>query len=111
MQLVVGLLILALLGLPFALALRRANELFCLRLRQGELRLVRGRLPPRLLGDIEDALRRERVERAEIRVVSEQRRPRVLARGLSDGAAQRVRNLVGGYELAQIRAGRRRNRA
>jgi len=111
MQLLVGILILALLGVPLALALRRANELFCLRIRHDQLRLVRGRLPPRLFGDIEDVLRREKLERVELRVVTEQGRPRVLASGLGDQAMQRVRNLVGGYQVAQIRAGSRRARA
>jgi hypothetical protein len=68
-------------------------------------------LPARLFDDMQDVLERPRLDHAEVRVVSEQRRPRVVARGIRDGQLQRLRNVVGGYQVAQIRAGSRRRRA
>jgi hypothetical protein len=110
MDLLVGILILAVLALPLVIALSRANELFCVRVRGGKFRLVRGRLPARLLEDIRDVLKRARVQDGQLRVVSEQGKPRVVARGIREADLQKLRNVVGSYQVAQIRAGTRRRR-
>jgi hypothetical protein len=68
--------------------------------------LVRGRLPPQLLGDVRDLLASAHVTRAEIRLIVEEGRPRVLAHGLDEASAQQLRNVVGTYTVSQIRAGR-----
>jgi len=101
-----GLGLLVLLAIPFALALRRSNELFVARVRAGELHVVRGRLPQGLFDDLEDVFARAKGD-ASLRVVVENRRPRVEIRGVDDGTAQRVRNVIGRFPLAEIRAGRR----
>lgn len=92
--------------LLFGLSLRRANELFCVKVRNGRPRLARGKAPPRLMSDLEDVLTRARVKEAEVRVVVENRRPRVLSSGVTSGTEQQLRNVVGTWQLAQIRAAR-----
>jgi hypothetical protein len=108
----VGLAILALLSVPFFIALSRANELACLEVVRGRVELRRGRIPQRLLGDIADVLGRPRVGRAVVRIVTEGGRPRVVvASGEIRGAQlQQLRNVVGSYQVAQIRAGGKRKR-
>jgi hypothetical protein len=69
---------------PLVLALVRANELFFVRVRDGNVRLVRGRVPPRL--------------------VNEGGRPRLYAEGeLSPEHKQRLRNVIGAWSVQQIR--------
>jgi hypothetical protein len=106
MELLVGLGLMALAALPLAYAIFKSNELFRLRVRGGKLELVRGRLPPALFSDLEDVFARTSAS-AEIRVVSEQRRPRAIVDGVDGDLAQRVRNVVGRFRLAEIRSGRR----
>lgn len=108
MSLLVSLAILALLSLPLVFSIRRSNELFVLQVRKGRTKFVRGRVPRRLLQDIGDVVRRPRVVSAEIRVVREGGAPRVRAKGqLTDAQVQRLRNVVGTYQIAQIQAGQR----
>jgi hypothetical protein len=98
--------LLLLLGLiPLVLALLRANELFCLRVREGRVRVVRGRIPPKLLTDIGDILRRPApIEDVVLRVVVEDRAPRVYVQGeLSDAQRQQLRNVVSMWPVAKIR--------
>jgi hypothetical protein len=106
MSLLVGLALLLVAALPLIIAIRRSNELFRLRVRNGAVRLQRGRLPGALFDDIEDIFSKTKVN-ADIRVVSENLRPRVILSGIDDSLAQRVRNVVGRFALAEIRAGRR----
>ncbi len=112
MNLLVGLALLALLAVPFFVALRRSNELFVLEVTKGKTRFVRGRLPQRLLDDLADILRRPAVTRARLRVVTEDQRPRVLvAEGrVSEGQLQAMRNVLGSWKVVQIRAGGRPRR-
>jgi hypothetical protein len=86
--------------------LRGAPELARLEVRDGELSFVSGRMPPGLLGDFADVLSRRRVDRAEVRVVLEGGRPRVVASGVSDDELQQLRNVAGAYTSAQFRSGR-----
>ncbi len=109
MELLVGLAIFLLLGIPFAMALRRSNELFCVDVADKKVRVVRGRLPQRLLDDLSDVFARAPGERARIRVVVEDGRARVVVAGgrLSETRLQQTRNVVGTYHVAKIRAGGR----
>lgn len=106
MALLFGLGLLLLAAIPFVIALRRSNELFVARVRKGELEVVRGRLPQGLFDDLEDVFARTQAD-ASLRVVVENRRPRAEIRGVDEGTAQRVRNVIGRFPLAEIRAGRR----
>jgi hypothetical protein len=95
--------------IPLVVALVRANELFCVRVREGRVRLVRGRAPQRLLDDIADVLRAEPVRRGAVRVVVEDRRPRVYVEGdVSKDQGQRLRNAVSLWPVAKIRNAPRR---
>ena len=99
-----GLALLALLTLR--LALGRANELFTLQARQGKLRVLRGRLPPALFSQLAEIAARENLDAVGIRVVSESGLPRLLVSGSARHAEQALRNVLGRYNVAQIRAGR-----
>jgi len=108
MDLLVGLSILAVLALPLFLALQRANELFRISVRQGHASHVSGKLPRPLFHDIQEIVARPALQNVQIRVISEAGRPRVLFKGkISQGQAQRLRNVVGKYQVQQIRAGKR----
>jgi len=90
---------------PLVVALLRANELFCLRFEGGALRVVRGRIPQRLLNDLGDILRDPPPKLAVLRGVIEDRRPVVHARGpLTEAQRQRIRNVVSAWPLARIRS-------
>ena len=102
MSLVIPLLLL-LAAVPLVLALLRANELFCLRVRGKRVSVVRGRIPQRLLDDICDIFAKNPAE-ATLRVVLEDQRARVYADGdLSDPVKQRLRNVVSLWPVAKIR--------
>lgn len=111
MTLLVGLGILLLLAIPFAISLRRSNELFRARVRGGEMELLRGRIPQAMFDDLNDVFAGTSAE-GELTVVVEGGRPRTRLRGFGEATAQRVRNVVGRFRVAEIRAGRRaKNRA
>ena len=103
MSLVIPLLLL--LGLiPLVLALVRANELVCLRARGGKVTIVRGRIPPRLLGDIGDILGRPGTPDVTLRIVVEDRNPRTYVEGeLSDAQRQQLRNVIAQWPVAKLR--------
>jgi hypothetical protein len=84
--------------------LSRANEIFCVSVRQGRMLVVRGRVPVALLHDIEDVVRRARVQRATIRAVSTQSHARLVTSGLDEGTAQRLRNVFGHHPIQKLRA-------
>jgi len=100
-----------LLLLAFGFALRRANELFALSARAGKLQLLRGRLSPALFAELSDIAQRDRLDNAEIRVLSESGEPRLVLHGASQPASEQAfRNVLGRYPVSQIRAGRLRSR-
>ncbi|MBK7583582.1 MAG: DUF3634 family protein [Myxococcales bacterium] len=109
MSTLVGLLILVLLGLPLWVAISRSNELFCLQVRGGKARVVRGRLPQRLLDELGDVLGRPPLRSARIRVVVEDRAARVVVDqgSVPPDQLQQLRNVVGTFPVAAIRAGGR----
>lgn len=86
--------------------LRGSPELARLEVRDGEPRFVKGRLPPKLLEDMVDVLRRPPPTRATIRIVLDGGVPRVVATGVSEGQLQQLRNVAGAYSAAQFRRGR-----
>lgn len=106
MVLLVGLALLAVFAIPLAVAIYRSNELFRFRVRAGKIHDLRGRLPQALLSDLEDVFAHTSKE-ARVRVVSEQRRPRVILHGVDGDVAQRVRNVVGRFRVPEIRSGGR----
>jgi hypothetical protein len=102
-------------GLAFVIALavvawavfRRANQLCAFVVENGECRLASGRAPPALFGQVDDIVKRSRIERATFRIVVESGLPRLLADDhVPDGVVQQIRNCVGQYQVAQFRQGR-----
>lgn len=91
-------------------ALARFNVLFVLRQQGGRLRLVRGRIPPRLQADIGDVLRSAGVQDAELAGVVEDGRLALRPRGgeLPPAVMQRLRNTAGLWPLAKVRNAPRR---
>lgn len=92
------------------LAAWRSNELFRIAVRDGQLRLERGRLPPALFDEVSEILRRERVQHAVVRVVLETGRPRLFLDAEASAVAQPLRNVLGRFSLAELRSGRMRAR-
>lgn len=83
---------------------RRVNELCVLRAHAGKVRIVRGRIPQRLLDDIADVMARSQASGIELRVVSEGGMPQLVTRGnLSPELAQRLRNVLGAWTVSQLR--------
>jgi hypothetical protein len=111
MELLIPLLLL-ILCIPLVLGLLRINELFFLRVRNGKLRLVRGRIPPRLLADIEDIVEMTAVRAADVRAVIESGSPAIYVHGEKVPRAfrQRLRNTISLWPLAKIRNAPKRRR-
>src|SRR6478609_8028554 len=87
-----------------AVVFRHANELFCVEVTEGQCRVVRGRAPQRLLGDMGDIAVRPIVVRGRIRAVVEDKAPRLLATGdFSPEQVQRLRNVLGEWTISQLR--------
>ncbi len=85
-------------------ALRRANQLCVFVVENGQCRLASGRAPPALFGQVDDIVKRARIDHATLRVVVESGLPRLLADArVPDGVVQQIRNCVGQYQVAQFR--------
>ena len=103
-----GLVVTALLVGGWLWAARRANELFVIRVERGNVRHLRGRLPPALLSAIAEVVARPVVERATVRALLRDRVPALEVRGrVPDFQVQQLRNVLGQFPAARIRAGRR----
>ena len=98
-----GLLVLVVIGVAFAIWLRRATELFKLSIAPGSVRLTRGRIPPSLLREIRDVFAGSKAS-GTVSVVHDRGEARVVTHGIPDGSSQQVRNVVGRYPLARLRA-------
>ncbi|MCC6217121.1 MAG: DUF3634 family protein [Polyangiaceae bacterium] len=106
MSWLVVLALVALLALPLARSISRSNELFVVAFRGGRARLVRGRLPQRLLDDLDDVARSAPAAALRVIVTQEDGLARTRVEGpASPATAQQVRNVVGQYRVAQLRAG------
>ena len=96
--------VLILLVVVFFWWMSRGAELFCLSVRDGRVLLVRGRVPPALLGELRDVVARPPVRSATLRAVREERGARLIVSGdIDDGRAQRLRNVFGLYPIAKLR--------
>jgi hypothetical protein len=91
--------------LLLAVAARNVNLLFAASAREGKLIRLRGRAPNRLLGELQDVLQARPVRAASIRVVLQDRRPFLRASGdVRPEELQRLRNVLGTWDVAKIRA-------
>ena len=98
------LVLVAAVALGLFLWFQRSTELFSLSWRNGELRLVRGRIPPMLRGDLADALKQMRIERCDLVARKEEQGARLSGGGIDDFSLQRLRNIFQLYPVAQLRA-------
>lgn len=88
-------------------ALSRANELFCISVRDGRVLVIRGAVPPNLLHSLADIVRRQRVERGTIRAIRASGHARLLTSGIDEGTTQRMRNAFGINSISKLRAASR----
>jgi hypothetical protein len=82
----------------------RANELFVLSFRNGEVRLVRGSVATGLRNDLADALRHMKVQRATVKVKKTPQGARLTASGLDEFGEQRLRNILQLFPAARLRS-------
>lgn len=75
----------------------RANEVCAISVRDGVTLLVRGRAPQTLLDDVAEVVRRAQVQRSMVRVVKEGGAARIVASGVDENTAQRLRNVLGAH--------------
>lgn len=102
--LLLGLVALAL--LPLIISIRRGTELFLIKVRDGDARFSRGRMPQSLLDDIGDIVSSPLVARADLLAVRRGGRPELVVRGeVSPDQRQRLRNVLGQYSVQRIAAG------
>lgn len=97
---VIILLIPALVGI--VIAMYRSRELFVLKVQAGKTRVVRGSPPHALLQDLADVFARAGVQRAEVKVLREGGKPRLVASGLSEHELQRARNVLGAFPAHRL---------
>lgn len=101
------LLVLAAALLLLARSVRRGTELFVVRAGRGQVRFVRGRMPPALFTDLCE-LFRDAAQPLRLTVVRRAGRPEAQIEGvLSPGDRQRLRNILALYSVQQIARGAR----
>ncbi len=94
----------ALVAAPIVIGITRANELVVLDARAGKLEVRRGRAPAKLLRELGEVTRRAKLDAVSLKIVAEDARPRLVLGGtVDDGVAQRLRNVVGLFTLAELR--------
>ncbi len=96
--------IIAFIVLAGVILLSRANELFVLSFRNGEVRLVRGSVATGLRNDLADALRHMKVKRATIKVTKTPQGARLTASGIDEFGEQRLRNILQLFPAARLRS-------
>jgi hypothetical protein len=82
----------------------RARTFAVCRVERGRLSIVRGRLPARVRGEIEEVVARARIESASFSIKREDGRPRLFVHRLDDAnVEQRLRNVLGRFDVAELR--------
>jgi len=93
---------------PLIRSVRRATQLFVVKLHAGQAFFLRGRIPQGLLADIADVARSSHIEQAEVRAVRRSGRAELYFGGVvSPEDQQRLRNAVACYSLQRISTGAR----
>lgn len=84
--------------------LRRAALLFTVTVRNGQVARVRGRVPPRLLAEIEDIIAQASVTNAHFEAKTRDGSPVLHFEGEMDPTTiQQMRNVMGQFTVGQIR--------
>jgi hypothetical protein len=87
------------------LVVTRANELFCVSIRDGSCLVIRGRVPPKLWRELVTTAQVNGLVRGTIRAVKEGGAARLVTDGISPDVTQRLRNSVGSAGLNAMRLG------
>ena len=97
--------LLALVSVVFCLWSMRRREIFRIEVREGRARVVRGRVPPGMLGELAELVSRPPVRRATIFAFRGLSGAQLYASGdLDPGREQRLRNLFALYPASQLRS-------
>ncbi|MBX3272671.1 MAG: DUF3634 family protein [Sandaracinaceae bacterium] len=100
-----------LLGLGGAIALlayvvvTRANELFCVSIRDGVCLTIRGTVPPKIWRELVTTARMAGIRRGTIRAVKQGGGARLVTDGISPEVTQRLRNAIGSAGLSAMKLG------
>jgi hypothetical protein len=106
LQLLVALLLL----IPLARAIWVSTQLLFVRVKDGDIRVIRGRLPGEILSDLRDVFRKSR-ETGWLRITIVHGAASVKSGGnLSAATIQQVRNVIGTVPVYKLRSGRVRRR-
>ncbi|MFT3838334.1 MAG: DUF3634 family protein [Myxococcaceae bacterium] len=82
----------------------RSQDLFVLSIRDGNAKLIRGRIPGPLRVDFLDACRSMRITHCTITAMRSEGGARLHVSGMDDFHAQRLRNIFRLYSLSDLRA-------
>lgn len=100
----VGLGLLVLAGLALIWRARLALTVFVVRIGEGRVDYVKGRMPQRLLDEVAEVARKEQVKALIVTCRIESQAPQLSFKGHSNaGLEQILRNLVGQYPLTRLR--------
>lgn len=83
----------------------RANELFCVSIRDGVCLVIRGNVPPKIWRELVTTARVNRIERGTIRAVKQGGSARLVTEGISPEITQRLRNAIGSAGLSAMKLG------
>ena len=82
----------------------RSRELFLLSVRNGRVLVVRGRVPPRFLGNARDIARDSAIRRGTLRAFARHDGAKVECSGdIDEGTAQRLRNVFQLHPMSALR--------
>ena len=74
------------------------------RIERGRLRVVRGKIPARVRGELEEVVARAHLSRGSFSIKREDGRPVLFVDGIDDAnVVQRLRNVVGRFRVAEMR--------
>ncbi|MCB9593679.1 MAG: DUF3634 family protein [Sandaracinaceae bacterium] len=102
------LLTLAVVGIVGTIAfvvISRANELFCVSIRDGVCLTIRGTVPPKIWRELVTTARMAGIQRGTIRAVKQGGGARLVTDGISPDVTQRLRNSIGSAGLSAMKLG------
>ncbi len=100
-----GLLVLVAAVIALYVAADRARTIAVCDIERGKVTVTRGRLSPRVLGELRDIASRARIPHAKLVVRKENGAPALLLSGIDDErTAQQLRNTIGRFKIAELRS-------
>lgn len=105
MELVLTIALCAFLGAVAWIVITRANELFCVSIRDGVCLTIRGTVPPKIWRELVTTARMAGIQRGTIRAVKEGGGARLVTDGIAPEITQRLRNSIGSAGLSAMKLG------